>query len=103
MQVEINLPLGWRSERLGSAGDAQWAAVDHHLEQWLHKDVHVRREVGDEGAVELKVFERMLLAEYSVGELNLALVNLNVGTRKALRLGRLTRCRRRCGRGAGIL
>ena len=89
MKVEIDLGLGWDGERLGFAGDAQRAAVDHHLEQRLHEDVHVRRQVGDEGDVELKVFERMLLAEHLVVEMNLALVNLNVGYREALGLGRL--------------
>src|SRR5271163_206559 len=103
MKVEIDLGLVWYGERLGFAGDAQWTAVDHHLEQRLHEDVDVRGQVGDEGDVELEVFERMPLAQHLVVEMNLALVNLNVGHREALRLGRLDWRGRGCGCWAGTL
>ena len=101
MEVEIDYRLGRDGERLGLARDAQRTAVDHHLEQRLHEDVHVRRQVGDEGDVELEVFERMLLVQNLVVEVYFTLVNLNVGYREALRLGGCARCRR--GRWAGTL
>jgi hypothetical protein len=61
MKVEIDHGLGRDRERLGFTGDAQRTAVDHHLEQRLHEDVHVCRQIGDEGDGEFEVFEPMLL------------------------------------------
>src|SRR6185437_5145871 len=99
MKVEIDHGLGRDRERFGFTSDAQRTAVDHHLEQRLHEDVHVRGQIGDEGDVEFEVFEPVLLVQHLVVEMYITLVNLNVRDREALRFG--IHARRRRGGWAG--
>ena len=69
MEVEVDHRLRRGGERPGLAGYSHRTAVDHHLKQRLHKDVHVRRQVGDKRDVELEMFDAVLPLQKLVVEM----------------------------------
>ena len=88
MQVEVDNRFGQHGERLGPAGDAHPASIDQHLQERLHGNVHVRRQIGDERNAQFEMFHRVLLLQHVVIEEYLAVVDLDVRNGKALGLGR---------------
>ena len=77
---------GGTANGLALLADSHRAAVDHHLRQRLHEDVHVRRQIGDKRDVKLQMFDDVLPFQQAfVVEMYFAFVNLNVGYREALR------------------
>src|SRR5260370_32689501 len=63
----------------------QPAAVHHHLQQRLDKNINVLRQVRDKRNVDVDMLDRVMLYEQLIVELHVTVRDLNIGNRKSHR------------------